>query len=188
MLPFGHAAGGYLIGTLLSVATKSRPKDAKVLRVLGIVGGILPDLDIWAYHALRKPMSLGSDFQHHTWLTHTLPCYLVPGSLIAIWASRTKRTALARYSIVLTASICIHLIQDMVGSGDGIQLFFPFSRRMFGIRLFGVHGKEWRAHYTRDPIFVVEIELVLLALAMAGYRLLCYGHHETKISGLNSEK
>ncbi len=170
MLPFGHAAGGYITGTLIGTAHGDSSKDTIILQVLGITGGLLPDLDLGVYQILRTFLRLRLDSQHHTWLTHTFPFYLVPGSLLIVWANHTKRTRLARYFIVLTASTGLHLAQDMFGSGDGIQLLFPFSKRMYGVCLLGVHGREWRARYVRTPIFFVEIVLVLLALTIAIFR------------------
>jgi hypothetical protein len=51
----------------------------------------------------------------------------------------------------------------MFGSGDGIPLLSPVNTRMFGVHLLGVHGKEWRKRYLRDPIFLLELGLILAA-------------------------
>ncbi len=167
MLPLGHAAGGYLIGTGLAGIMKCNSKERKRIQFLGILGGLLPDLDLIIYHFLRRSFGYKSDIHHHAWPTHTFPFYLILGSLTTASASRTKNTELAQYSIVLTTGACVHLAQDMCGSGDGIQLFFPFSRRMFGIHLLGVHGKEWRRRYVRDPIFLVEGAIIFVAVLTA---------------------
>jgi hypothetical protein len=167
MLPPGHAAGGYITGTLMALAMKSDPDEAKALRLLGTIGGLVPDLDLVVHHFARQLLSLEPDNRHHTWITHMFPFYLIPGGLITAWLKRTKRHQLARYSATLTAGICTHLIQDMCGTGDGIQLLYPFNNRMFGVRLLHVHGKEWQRRYVRDPIFLVEIALCLIALFMS---------------------
>jgi hypothetical protein len=89
---------------------------------------------------------------------------LISGGLLAMWARKTHHIPLAKDVTVLTASTCAHLVQDMFGSGDGIPLLAPVSTRMFGVHLLGVHGKEWRKRYLRDPIFSLEIVLILVAL------------------------
>ena len=163
MLPLGHAAGGYLTGALLAAITKANQRQSRRLRLLGTLGGLLPDFDLVIYNALRQPLALKSDSHHHTWPTHTIPFYLISGGLLAIWARRTQHIQLAKDATALTASACAHLIQDMFGSGDGIPLLSPVSTRMFGVHLLGVHGKEWRKRYLRDPIFSLEIALILVA-------------------------
>ncbi len=167
MLPLGHAAGGYLVGTGWAEIIKCNLKERKRIQFLGILGGLLPDFDLIIYHFLHRAFGFKSDIHHHAWLTHTFPFYLLLGSLISTGASRTKNTELAHYSTAITAGACMHLAQDMCGSGDGIQLFFPFSRQMFGIRLLGVHGKEWRRRYVRDSIFWVEGAIILVAVLTA---------------------
>lgn len=165
MLPFGHAAGGYLTGTILAVITKS--KNAKALRIIGLVSGLLPDVDLLGYSILRKFLPLKESPYHHKWVTHTFPFYLVLGAMFTLLTGITKQTTLRRYVGVVTVSACVHLIQDMFGSGDGIQLFFPFSKRMVGVRLLSAHGREWRRRYVRDPMFLIEIAIVLLGVFVA---------------------
>ncbi|MCI0397769.1 MAG: metal-dependent hydrolase [Chloroflexi bacterium] len=164
MLPFGHAAGGYLAGTLSAWLHQSRPEEIRKLQLAGLAGGLLPDLDLPGRYALSKVLPLPADIRHHTWVTHTFPFYLVPGGLLTLWARRRKKERLARYAATVTAGVCVHLAQDTCGTGDGMQLFFPFSRHMSGFRLLHVHGREWQRRYVRDPIFLVELAFVGLAL------------------------
>ncbi|MBI5564837.1 MAG: metal-dependent hydrolase [Chloroflexi bacterium] len=161
MLPFGHAAGGYLTGALLAVITKANQRQSRRLRLLGMLGGLLPDFDLVIYSALRQPLALEPDPHHHTWPTHTAPFYLISDGLLAVWARKTQHIQLSKDVAALTASACAHLVQDMFGSGDGIPLLSPVSTRMFGVHLLGVHGKEWRKRYLRDPIFLFELALIL---------------------------
>jgi hypothetical protein len=164
MLPPGHAAGGYLTGVFLARLFHSNPAETKLLHMLGVVGGILPDLDLPAHAVLEKVAAVEPDIQHHTWFSHTYPFFLIPGGLLTGWAKRQGHHRLARGAAVVTAATCTHLTQDLIGTGDGVQLLFPLSKRMFGFRLFGVHGREWSNRYLRDPIFAVEIAFVLVAL------------------------
>jgi hypothetical protein len=164
MLPPGHAAGGYLTGVLLARLFHSDPDETKRLHLLGVAGGLLPDLDLPAHALLEKIAAVPSSIQHHTWFTHTYPFFLIPGSLLTAWARHKGHRRLAKRAAVVTAATCTHLTQDLIGTGDGVQLLYPFSKRMFGVRLFGVHGREWSHRYRRDPIFVVEITFVLVAL------------------------
>lgn len=164
MLPPGHAAGGFIAGTIAAFLTKRKSNDYSFYQIIGVAGGLLPDADLVIYHSLRNRFNLSPDIEHHTWLTHKFPFYLIPGTLLTAWAIRNKRPKLARITATLILGACTHLLQDMCGSGDGIQLLFPLSKRMFGFRLLDAHGKEWRRRYVRDPIFLVEATLIITAL------------------------
>lgn len=164
MLPPGHAAGGYLTGVLVAKLFQSDPDESKRLHLLGVFGGLLPDVDLPVHYVLEKVAAVPRDIQHHTWFSHTYPFFLIPGGLLVAWARWRGYKGLARGATVVTAATCTHLSQDLIGTGDGVQVFFPFSRRMVGFRLFGVHGREWSSRYQRDPIFAVELTLVLAAL------------------------
>ena len=164
MLPLGHAAGGYIIGTIAATLTKSDSKNREVFQLVGLFGGLLPDLDLVLYHSLRKRFNLPAQIEHHTWFTHTFPFYVVLGSFLAFGATITRQPNWLKLIITMIAGSCIHLVQDMFGSGDGIMMLYPFSKRMFGIRLLNVHGKEWRKRYTSDPIFSLELLLIIIAL------------------------
>ena len=172
MTLFGHIAGGYLVGSVLASHLESNSQRSKWLRLLGACGGLLPDLDGLYYYISRGTFRQGPDFQHHTWITHTFPFYVIPGLLLYIWGKVSKRESLANASLVVTAGACVHLVQDMFGSGDGIRLFYPFSTKMFGVRLMGVHGEEWRSKYMRDPIFLLEVVITIAGLLVGLRRLL----------------
>ena len=164
MLPLGHAAGGYLTGVLLARTTPGGAPDSRALRLFAALGGLLPDIDLVIYQALRKPLNLKRNSHHHTWITHTFPFYLLSGGLLASLAKRAERIHMQAYITAVTAGACVHLLQDMFGSGDGIQALYPFTPRLLGFRLLGVHGKEWRRRYVRDPIFLLEAGLSVAAL------------------------
>jgi membrane-bound metal-dependent hydrolase YbcI (DUF457 family) len=164
MLPLGHAAGGYLTGVLLARTTQSGITDSRTLRLFATLGGLLPDIGLVIYQTLRRPLNLKPNSHHHTWITHTFPFYFLSGGLLAILANRVKRIRAQKYITAVTTGACVHLLQDMFGSGDGIQALYPFTPRLLGFRLLGVHGKEWRQRYVHDPIFLLELGLIVAAL------------------------
>jgi hypothetical protein len=58
---------------------------------LGTLGGLLPDSDLVIYNTLQQPLALNPDIHHHTWPTHTIPFYLIPGGLMALWTHKWAR-------------------------------------------------------------------------------------------------
>jgi hypothetical protein len=63
---------------------------------------------------------------------------------------------------LIAAGATVHLLQDTIGSGDGIMLFYPLSKRKYGIGLIGLHGNEWNAKYTKSRIYLVELAICLI--------------------------
>ncbi len=162
----GHLAGGWLAArTVTGKLGSVSPTERRRLLVIGTVAGILPDGDfLWHLFQQRK-FDHSSKFRHHTWITHTFPFYWIPASLLYFVGILYKDTRQQNQAVVLAASTTVHLLQDSIGTGDGIMLFYPASKQMYGIALSGRHGKDWQEHYIRSPIYLVELLLILVALA-----------------------
>ncbi len=44
--------------------------------------------------------------------------------------------------MIVGGAMRLHLLQALVGTGDGVQMFYPLRRRQIGVDLFGCHGHE----------------------------------------------
>jgi len=158
----GHAAGGWLATRLflkhLSPADRSESNN---LLILGLIGGVLPDLDYLIYVLKKGRITYESDFRHHTWVTHTIPFYSIAALLLYILGVVNKNLNLKKAAKVLSISTTTHLLQDTLGSGDGIMLFYPVTKKMYGIGLSGLHGEEWNDHYTKTPFYRLEMFIVI---------------------------
>lgn len=152
----GHMAGAFLLAREITRHMDISPRQRGVLTAVGGLAGALPDLDFLIYAVWKGTLQMGTDFQHHKWITHRFPFYLVPGLLVSWLGNKTGREGLARGALVVTASAVLHLLMDMVGSGDGIMWAWPFSRRMDGLFLLNVHGMEWVRAYNAHPVSWVE--------------------------------
>lgn len=159
----GHLAGSYLATRILLRRTDLPPGLGWRYLLLGTLAGMLPDLDILAYVAWRRSTQIPEDFDHHRWISHTFPCYLVPGVTIYAYAKTTGKQRLALSTKLITASCVLHLLLDMIGSGTGLMWGWPLSRRMDGICTLGVKGKAWADAYSRHPISWIERSLILFA-------------------------
>lgn len=161
----GHLAGGYLVTRgLVKYLNLDKSNERKELLLFGTIAGALPDSDYLFYVIKKRRIAYDEDFQHHTWLTHTFPFYLIPGIAIFAYGNLSKKEGLKSKSIVFMGSTVMHLIQDTIGSGDGIMLFYPLTKTMYGIGLSGLHGKEWNDNYVKSRAYWVEISLIVLSI------------------------
>jgi hypothetical protein len=160
----GHLAGGWLISKL--AVDCMRPESrADRIRLLGIgtLAGVLPDLDFLWYLWKKRGVTYGTDFRHHTWITHTFIFYWIPAAFLFIVGACMGNKRLKQASILFAAGTTAHLLQDGVGSGDGIMYAYPASRKMWGIGLIGKHGKEWLETYVHSPVYRIEKGIIGLS-------------------------
>jgi len=154
---FGHASGGYLAARLVTKSMDLSELDRKRLLIFGTVAGTLPDWDYFWYAYQKRGFAYSNDFRHHTWITHTFPLHWIIAVLFYAFGSLRKNEKITNSAIVLAAGTTTHLLQDMIGTGDGIMLYYPFSKKMTGIGLLNVHGDEWERAYTKSPYYLVEL-------------------------------
>jgi membrane-bound metal-dependent hydrolase YbcI (DUF457 family) len=162
----GHIAAGYLASQVLAAALSIPAEDRLTMLALGTLAGGLPDLDALYYFAKKKAVMLGDDFRHHHWVSHTFPPYLILTGLLFILGWGTANSCLQNASLFLGASVCMHLLLDMVGSGDGIMILWPFSRRMVGIGKLNAHGMTWKRKYEASPYIWIENTILLAAFLL----------------------
>ena len=161
---FGHASGGYLAARLVTESMDLSESDRKRLLIFGTITGTLPDWDYLWYAYKKRGFAYSNDFRHHTWITHTFPFHWSMAVLFYAFGLLRKNKNITNSAIVLAAGTTTHLLQDMIGTGDGIMLYYPFSKKMTGIGLLNVHGDEWERAYTKSPYYLVE--LVFRAVAI----------------------
>ncbi len=164
MKPTGHLAGGYL-ATRLLLKQINPETDKRVLLTVGTLAGMLPDMDTLYHLARTRSLEFGADFDHHRWITHTFPFYLIPGSLVYFYGYLYDKRWLRQLSLLATTGAITHLLQDGIGSGTGLMWAWPFSRRMGGIGTLHVKGgRAWLEIYNKHPIAWVERLIILTAL------------------------
>ena len=154
---FGHASGGYLAARLVTKSMDLSDSERKRLLIFGAVAGTLPDWDYLWYAYQKRGFAYSNDFRHHTWITHTFPFHWLITVLFYAFGLLRKNNKIKNGAIVLAAGTTTHLLQDMIGTGDGIMLYYPFSKKMTGIGLLNVHGDEWERAYTKSPYYLVEL-------------------------------
>jgi membrane-bound metal-dependent hydrolase YbcI (DUF457 family) len=166
MKPTGHLAGAYLVTRLWLKQIQPAP-NRKLLLAAGTLAGMLPDMDTLYHLARTCSLEFGPDFDHHRWITHTFPFYLIPGLLVYGYSRVAGRPRLGQLSLVTTTATITHLLQDAIGSGTGLMWAWPFSRRMGGICTLPVKGgRSWLEAYNRHPIAWVERLIVLTAVGI----------------------
>jgi membrane-bound metal-dependent hydrolase YbcI (DUF457 family) len=161
----GHAAGG-LITTRVLFKMLRPDSDLERLKylIIGAIAGTVPDWDGLIYLINKKQLKIESDFRHHTWITHTFVFHWAISLVVYVFGKIIQKNAIKKKAMILGAGSTIHLLQDTIGTGDGIMLFYPLTKKMFGVGLSNLHGNEWEADYVTRPIYNVERSLKVVAV------------------------
>jgi len=161
----GHIAAGYLVSQAVIRILAVPAEEQLALTVLGTAAGIVPDLDTLYYLARKKKLIFDDDFVHHHWVSHTFPPYILAALLLFLLSSRGGASPFLPAGVTAFSSIFVHLFLDMLGSGDGIMIAWPISRRMVGIGKLNARGMQWKRKYEASPYVWIERFIILSALS-----------------------
>lgn len=177
----GHAAGGVIITrALFNILKPNSSSERLSFLVSGAIAGTIPDWDGLWYLANKKKLAIESDFRHHTWITHTFIFHWFICGVLYLFGNTFQRNSLRKKAIIVGASSTMHLVQDTIGTGDGIMLFYPLTKRMYGIGLSNLHGDEWEADYVKRPIYNVERGIKFIATVILFFELLGWAKQKIK--------
>lgn len=163
MRPYGHLAGGALLGALLAERTDLHP----ALVVVGTaLAANLPDLDIAgpiACDILDIDHGINSQ-AHHSWVTHT-PAFWFAVLSAATVASQNRSVRVRFLVKALRHAIALHLAQDTVA--NSLSLGWPFVKKEYGLKLDGIgqmdHAEYLKA-YKSSKAWYVEQAIAALAV------------------------
>ncbi|MFN2235912.1 MAG: metal-dependent hydrolase [Anaerolineales bacterium] len=158
MTTFAHIGGGIAVAaTVQQFVFKEEITPSTIL--VGMVFGLLPDLDsIFAF--LFGKWSPGSQMlSHHRYFSHTpLFFILVSG---CIWLIVDWKLAFLFFAITMT-----HLLMDSWSTDDGVMWFWPVNSEQFSIlkidmHIGGIYGIPFYVRYIKTPSVILP-ELVII--------------------------
>lgn len=172
MLPFGHAAAGYLasVGILSAGGVALNVQETQLLLMFGSALGALPDVDMFAAFIKTRSLVIENDKQsHRAFITHTPVFWLAAGTLAYLTFGN-----LAAALIIALAPLS-HLFLDSLE--DDVRLLWPWSNK--GICMFkqkkDLHipaqdflpfWKKFLRWYWSERRFTAMTEILLLALCL----------------------
>ena len=110
MMATTHAIAGAALGTLVAFAA---PEYAVTAPVAGFVGGLFPDLDLYAGH--RKTL-------HY-------PVYFSTGAALSLAAAAVLQTPLSVAAAVFLLAAAVHSVMDAFGGGLELRPWHGTSER-----------------------------------------------------------
>ncbi len=170
MTPFAHVAVGYLATQLVDFINPSLHFNDPGIIIAGIVGGNLPDFDVFFVKDITK---------HRNTITHApLFWLLVIGGFLAA-SYLMGNNLFFRYFLALGVGVLSHFLTDWFaarGLDGGIRLLYPFSKKHYGlyplekekIKFEGIQTmfkREFIKYYMENSfLFYSEAALILIGL------------------------
>lgn len=131
---FAHAPAGFLAALLTKPFWKKKygvysKRTTTLFLLLGALGGLLPDIDLFYYYLHDASSS------HRDMLTHKPVLYLGFGLIAFGFAALFRRPRWCIGISAFTLGALSHMLTDTVTAQ--IQLLYPFSETYFGVTDFG---------------------------------------------------
>jgi inner membrane protein len=119
---------------------------------LGLLAGVLPDVDMLYYYLVDGQQRL-----HHTYWTHVPFYWLVAGGVSTALLSAVPSTRLRSAAAVLFSNVFLHLILDTVAGG--IQWLYPASERLWRLLVIPRREGHWALSFVLHWTFLLELAL-----------------------------
>lgn len=145
MLSSSHLAAGYILAYLFY----STGYIGGLVFWLVILASVLIDIDYFV------------NYSHRELLTHTPVFWLIVFTPLIIWRNEL---------IVVFLGIMLHFLMDMVDWG--VMLFYPFSKKNYGLKLLPELGSNspinfLRGYISNARVLILEITIICAAVLLA---------------------
>jgi hypothetical protein len=159
MTTFAHIGGGIAVAaTVQHFIFKEEITPSTIL--VGVVFGLLPDLDS-IFALLFGKWSPGSQMlSHHSYFSHTPFFFIIISGVI--WLIVDWKLAFLFFAVTMT-----HLLMDSWSTDDGIMWLWPISSGQYSIFRFdlhagGIYGIQFYTRYIQNPRLVLP-ELIIIS-------------------------
>jgi inner membrane protein len=129
-------------------------RHTKGLLWLGLLAGVLPDLDMLYYYLVDGQQRL-----HHTYWTHVPFYWLLFGGVSAALLAGVPSARLRSGAAIFFSNVFLHLILDTLAGG--IQWLYPASTRLFRLLVIPRREGHWVLSFLLHWTFLLELALVI---------------------------
>ncbi len=147
-----HLPASYLWARLAQ-----RRLDGKHLLPLGLLAGLLPDVDLLYFYFID-----GRAHPHHSYWTHLPISWLLLAGLASVLVLWERR--LRDISLVFFSNIALHLVLDTVAAG--ISWLYPLTARAVSLVSVPPAQAHWLLSFVLHWSFGLELAIAVAALVV----------------------
>lgn len=151
-----HVPAGYLLVRRIGPRLATGRTGAPRLMVLGLLGSIFPDIDLFYFY-----LADGRQTLHHDYWTH-IPAFWLCAALAAAALMMLARVTLPwRESLVFLAGVLLHLQLDSIAGG--VAWAWPVSQHRFVLVEVPARFDWWVWNFVLHWSFLAEIAICVWA-------------------------
>lgn len=154
-----HIPSGYIMSLALLKIMRHIPVSSATLVVVGILGAMIPDLDLAYFYLIDNRQT-----HHHRYASHWPLLWIALLVISALWLCWGRRGKAAFLSLVFALGGLLHIILDTV-VGD-IWWFAPFVDQPYALFTVPARFEPWWLNFMLHWSFAVELALCLWALVL----------------------
>lgn len=152
-----HLPAGYLLSKYFKSKIETNLISWKTIIFIGLLGSILPDLDLLYFYLLDD-----RQHQHHSYWTHIPIFWLGIYACTASVFIAVKNKKLLLISTFLFCDIILHLILDTVSGG--ILWSYPLNSQYFVLLTISPQYNWWLLNFIFHWSFALELLILSLVL------------------------
>ncbi len=154
-----HLPAGYLLSKCFESKSKTQKIPWKIFLTLGLIGSILPDLDLFYFYLIDA-----RQHQHHSYWTH-IPIYWICIYFFAAGIFILKKNKKMLFiTTFIFIEIMLHIFLDTIAGG--ILWAYPKNTEYFSFFTVLPQYNWWVLNFILHWSFLLEIAILLLAFTI----------------------
>jgi membrane-bound metal-dependent hydrolase YbcI (DUF457 family) len=151
-----HAPAGYVLATSLLRWLKNTNVSAKVIILIGVIGAVVPDVDMLYFHLIDHRQT-----HHHKYVTHWPILWLSLLCLSCLWYQLNKTSKPAMLFMVFSLGGVLHVILDSF-VGD-VWWLAPFVDQAYALFTVPARFEPWWLNFVLHWSFAAELAIIVWA-------------------------
>ncbi len=154
-----HLPAGYLLSKYFASKSKTHKIPWGIFVALGLVGSILPDLDLFYFYLIDE-----RQHQHHSYWTHIPIYWICIYIIVASMFILKKNKKLLFITTFIFIDVMLHIILDTVAGG--IIWGYPRSTEYFSFFTVLPQYNWWVLNFILHWTFLFEMTIIIFAFTI----------------------
>lgn len=152
-----HIPAGYVVSKTLLSHFREEQSKTKWLMCLGLLGSVLPDIDMFYFYLIDK-----QQHGHHSNWTHIPSYWIALLGISCLAAAIYKSRTLVVTSRIFITCVLLHLVLDSFTGGD-IKWLHPFNHSYLSICSIPAENCYWIWNHLLH--WTASVELLIISIA-----------------------
>jgi len=154
-----HLPAGYLLSKYFESKSKTKKISWRIFLTLGLIGSILPDLDLFYFYMID-----GRQHQHHSYWTHIPIYWICLYTSVASMFILKKNKKMLLITTFIFIDVMLHILLDTVAGG--IMWSYPINTEYLSFFTVLPQYNWWVLNFILHWTFLLEIVIIIFAFTI----------------------